>query len=84
MTRENAEAKGRRYVVEGRLAILDVTGDSIDAVCRGNDGAVYTIRHRRRGGWTCSCPAVGRCAHRVAAGLVVVTTPFCSTRKDKQ
>ncbi len=67
--RENAEAKGRRYIVEGRLRILMVKGGRAFAECRGN-GAVYHpcyIGNR----WRCDCPARTRCAHLVALQLVV-------------
>ena len=72
--RENAEAKARRYLTEGRLVILDVTGSSVTGTCRG-DAALYDVTHHRGRGWRCNCPARGRCAPLLAAGLVVVVTP---------
>ncbi len=68
MTRENAEAKGRRYVAEGRLCVREVTGDRISATCRGT-GATHDVACVR-GRWLCSCPARSRCAHLVALQLV--------------
>ena len=67
--RENAAAKGRRYVGEGRLLVDHVANGDVRARCRG-DGAVYrlTVRDER---WTCDCPALGRCSHLYALGLVV-------------
>ncbi len=70
MTRESVEAKGRRYLVEGRLVVEHVAGDEIRARCRGG-GAVYELGFSG-GEWWCGCPARGRCAHLVALGLVTV------------
>ena len=69
MTRENAAAKGRRYVGEGRLVVEHATGGEVRARCRG-DGAVYRLGFKN-GKWRCDCPALGRCSHLVALGLVV-------------
>lgn len=71
MTREAAAVKGRRYLTEGRLVVrvLDERAGTVRATCRG-DGTVYAVG-RDAGGWFCSCPARGRCAHLVALGLVV-------------
>lgn len=73
MPRENAETKGRRYAVEGRLQVHAVTDDTIEATCRG-DGHVYRLGWH--GTWHCSCPARSdRCCHLVALRLVTVRTP---------
>lgn len=65
-----AEAKGRRYLAEGRLLVTAVTGDVVEATCRG-DGAVYRLGWH--GTWECSCPArTERCAHLTALRLVVI------------
>jgi uncharacterized Zn finger protein len=70
MTRENAEAKGRRYVAEGRLAVVYVSGPMIRATCRG-DGEVYRLGHDSARGRFCHCPALTRgCCHLVALRLV--------------
>ena len=66
--RENAEAKGRRYLLEGRLVIEQVNSRQVVASCRGA-GRVYQVTCRR-GAWACTCPALGRCAHLVALQLV--------------
>jgi uncharacterized Zn finger protein len=73
MMRENAEAKGRRYLTEGRLIVDHVAGGEIRAHCRGG-GAVYLLTHDRDG-WLCSCPALGRCAHLIALMLVTEVEP---------
>lgn len=70
MARETVEAKGRRYLVEGRLVVNAVSADRTAATCRGQ-GEVYRLGHA--GDWFCSCPARGRCAHLVARGLVVTS-----------
>ena len=68
--RENAAGKGRRYLTEGRVLVLSVTADSVSAVARG-DGALHRVDYDPRRGWRCSCPAIGRCCHLLAIGLVV-------------
>jgi hypothetical protein len=40
--RESAEAKGRRYITEGRLLLRAVDPSEIVASCRGN-GAIYRV-----------------------------------------
>jgi hypothetical protein len=69
VARENAQMKGRRYVSEGRLTVRHVDADSVRAVCQG-DGVIYNLGYRN-GRWACPCPALGRCSHLVALGLVV-------------
>jgi len=67
--REGVEAKGRRYLLEGRLQVSHVGPNDVRARCRGG-GHLYEISYDND--WTCTCPARGRCAHIVAAQLVVV------------
>jgi hypothetical protein len=66
--RENALGKARRYVAEGRLVIRSVDAEAARAECRG-DGAVYELGFVD-GRWFCTCPALGRCSHQFALGLV--------------
>jgi uncharacterized Zn finger protein len=68
--RENAEAKGRRYLAEGRLTVEWVDDVEVRATCLGA-GEVYRMGYTP-GGWWCDCPALGRCAHLVAIQLVAV------------
>jgi hypothetical protein len=73
MSRESVEAKGRRYLVEGRLQVVEVGPGLVRALCRG-DGALHRLGWWR-GRWGCSCPAgtFGRqCAHLVALRLVTI------------
>jgi hypothetical protein len=69
-TRENVQAKGRRYLLEGRLLVRYVDASGIKAFCRGS-ATVYQLGFED-GRWRCSCPARGRCAHLVALQLVTV------------
>ena len=75
MKREDARAKGLRYVTEGRLVVrlVDEGAGVVEADCRGG-GAVHRLGHRDCR-WFCSCPARGRCAHLVALQLVVAVEP---------
>jgi len=66
--RENALNKGRRYVAEGRLVVRTVTRVTARAEFRG-DGAIYQVGFAD-GRWSCDCPALGRCSHQYALGLV--------------
>lgn len=74
MSRENAEARGRRLVGEGRLTVEYVGENVVRAICRGS-GEVHDVTWSDGGGWRCSCPARGRCSHVVALQLVVVVKP---------
>jgi len=67
--RENARAKGRRYLAEGRLVVREAGGARIVATCRGA-GAEHRLGCDEDGLWWCTCPAHGRCAHLVALQLV--------------
>jgi hypothetical protein len=71
--RENAELKGRRYLVEARLLVTLVDQDRVEARCRGDSGEVYRLGLEPTGRWWCSCPALGRCAHLVGLKLVTVS-----------
>jgi uncharacterized Zn finger protein len=70
MARENAEAKARRYIGEGRLTLIHVDARQVLAKCKGG-GEEYVLGYRP-GGWWCNCPALGRCSHLLALMLVTV------------
>jgi uncharacterized Zn finger protein len=73
--RENAAVKGRRYLIEGRVRIIEANDHdgTVTADVRG-DGASYNAG-RDEHGWFCNCPARGQCAHLVALGLIVALEP---------
>jgi uncharacterized Zn finger protein len=71
VSRENARSKGMRYLGEGRLTVLHVDPERVQAQCRGA-GALYRLRWSESEGWTCSCPAKGRCSHLWALLSVTV------------
>lgn len=67
--RENAAAKGGRYLLEGRVVITEVSRHRVAATVRG-DGHMY--RASWDGSWSCSCPARSvQCSHLHAVRLVV-------------
>jgi uncharacterized Zn finger protein len=71
LARESAAAKGRRYLLEGRLNVERVHDGLIVASCRGDQGDVYALGYdRERREWRCTCPALRRCSHLVALQLV--------------
>ncbi|MGY1845529.1 hypothetical protein [Modestobacter sp. SYSU DS0875] len=74
MTRENAAAKGRRYLTEGRLTVRSANrAGGVVAIVRGDNGLLYRAEWVRDCGWTCNCPARSdQCAHLVALRLVTV------------
>jgi len=73
--RENAFAKSRRYLIEGRLVVVEIVPGRIRATCRG-DGQIYILRWVPES-WWCSCPARSdQCAHLRA--LRTVTAPEAS------
>jgi uncharacterized Zn finger protein len=72
MSRETAATKAVRYLAEGRLTVLRVAGDDVQAVCKG-DGEIYRLGHDLRGGWFCNCPArTDGCCHLIALRAVTV------------
>jgi uncharacterized Zn finger protein len=82
MTRENVNAKGARYLAEGRLIVTRVSGDRVSASCRG-DGEVYELGHELARGWHCDCPARGDCCHLVALRLVTARRPVTLVTSDR-
>jgi hypothetical protein len=71
VTRETAETRGRRYLVEARLTITRLEGDDVRATCRGS-GEVHDLGHDLARGWWCSCPARTTCSHLHALQCVTV------------
>ena len=71
MARETIDAKGRRYLTEGRLQLLEVSDRTIRATCRGA-GEEYALGWNGADGWWCGCPSARSCAHLVALRLVTI------------
>ena len=69
MFKENAPTKAMRYLVEGRCIVTHVDADRVAARVRGRE--VYDVEFAPGRGWSCTCPARGRCAHRLAVAHVV-------------
>ena len=80
MPRENASAKARRLLTERRVMILRVLPTSVLAMVRGNSGELREVRWDPRHGWSCTCPAIGFCAHGHAVASVVVVPPASAQR----
>jgi len=69
--REGAQVKGRRYLTEARVCIVEASPGHVLAQVRG-DGAFYVVSFDA-GEWTCTCPAVRSCSHLV--GVKLCTAP---------
>jgi uncharacterized Zn finger protein len=70
--RENAEDKGRRYLLDGRLVVELAQPGYFRATVRGG-GQIYCVTFGR-GGWHCTCPARSLCCHLVAAHRIAAPT----------
>jgi hypothetical protein len=71
-SKETVAAKAHRYLTEGRVIVTLATPGCVNATVRG-DADVHQVTYQR-GGWNCTCPARGRCAHLLAVGLVTAPT----------
>jgi uncharacterized Zn finger protein len=69
--REDAQAKAARLAGSGRTTIRHVSDDAIVANVRGDSAMVYIVTWSPAG-WSCSCPALGRCSHIRAVMLVLL------------
>jgi uncharacterized Zn finger protein len=78
--REHARARAARLLTERRVMILRVRPTSVLAMVRGDSGELREVRWDPRRGWSCSCPAVGFCAHGHAVASVVVVPPATAQR----
>ena len=72
---ENAATKARRLLTEGRVTVLRVDRDVVDASVRGDSAAVYHVSHDPTRGWRCDCPAYRSCCSHVKAVQLVVVLP---------
>lgn len=72
--RENAAAKARRLLAEGRVSITRVDGAEINALVRGDSAGLYLVQHRP-GWWTCPCDAISTLCSHVQAVMLVTVVP---------
>lgn len=73
MPRETMDEKALRYVAEGRVRLLRVEADALDATVQGGRARPYVVTHRAGPGWRCTCIAVSvRCSHMVAVSMVTL------------
>lgn len=70
MTRESADAKARRYLLEGRVIVKQAGPRRVAAIVRGS-GYLWPVKFDDRG-WSCPCPSK-RCSHVLA--VQTVTAP---------
>jgi hypothetical protein len=73
MAHDTLESKALRLLAEGRLCVLLVDAEHIEARVRGSEAEHVT--GYRRGGWWCSCEAHRfgrRCSHILALQRVTV------------
>jgi uncharacterized Zn finger protein len=72
VSRETIEQKAARYLAAGRICLVRVEGDNIDATVSGDAARAYVVTHRPSG-WRCTCVAtVVRCSHVAAVALVTL------------
>ena len=64
------EEKARRYLATGRVTVIEVSPETVQADVVGTGDRPYGVSWSGQRGWRCSCPAYGRCAHEVAVGMV--------------
>ncbi len=68
MPREGMHAKAERLLLAGSVTVLYVNGRIVRAIVIGDHGA-YVVAHDS-GSWSCSCPALRGCSHRLAVQLI--------------
>ncbi len=72
--RENARIRAIRFLTERRVMVLHVDTEGVLAHVRGDSGELREVRWDPRRGWSCSCPAIGLCAHGHAVASVVLVS----------
>jgi uncharacterized Zn finger protein len=71
--RETAAAKASRYLLEGRV-VVDTAGPAQFAATVHGSSGQHLVTYVR-GGWSCTCPCLGRCSHLLAAYLIAAASP---------
>ena len=68
--RETVDEKARRYLAEGRITVVYLTGSRLRAEAHGSRRDTVERKGEGRSPWVCSCRAYKRCAHLAAVELV--------------
>jgi uncharacterized Zn finger protein len=63
--------KAMRLLTTRQLLVTRVSGDFIEAECRGDSGSLYNLGFDGER-WWCSCPARVDCKHLIALQTVTV------------
>jgi hypothetical protein len=73
---ENAAAKARRLLVEGRVRVVQSSEDDgyLMAEVRGDSARIYVVNYDEDR-WCCNCPTLGACSHIKALQLITITRP---------
>jgi uncharacterized Zn finger protein len=69
--REDARAKAKRLLAEGRVTIRRIGLDAIVARVRGDSAREYLVSWDPAG-CACPCDAASRCSHIISVQLVVL------------
>jgi hypothetical protein len=94
--REAADVKALRYLSSARLIVTKVDGRTIEPLCRGDSGVVYSLGWDVPSRWWCSCPSSARrvqshdrapaCPAGAGIGRAVlrpsVDAPACASMQD--
>ena len=73
MLRESTDAKARRFLIDGRVAVRFVQESRVEADVAGETGTWHVSFSR--GAWRCDCPSRRRCSHLLAVASVTTRPP---------
>ena len=72
---ESIDSKAARYLVENRVAVVEVIDQVGIFQVVGSDAKPYVVRHG--GEWTCTCPSrVLECSHILACRKITKFDPL--------
>jgi uncharacterized Zn finger protein len=74
--------KAARYLAAGRVLLLEVAPARVAATVRGTAPDPYVVAWTRATDWTCTCPAIGQCAHLAAVQAVTVGAPLVNDHQE--
>jgi uncharacterized Zn finger protein len=66
----NITRKAHRLLLAGHVAVKSADAHLVLASVRGDSGPIYDVRWSHLQGWSCTCPAYGRCSHEDAVAHV--------------